>query len=230
MATVFTEGSIPNRSWVEVPEERKKANGGTFEQAPADSPYAGEWFETGGISGIFGGGKKPWELAEQQAAGGGFKTKPGFESVFGPHPVANDFATGTGYRVARTSYRQAHSLFISLGDPPFGTDEERTAAHEFYEAFGMREPIYFQSVDGWWARWRNPNVTDEDHQGFYTVPEGVDLTVFQMAADTAIRFPHLVIANYQVYATIKSREIDGPGVMVGDVASRVHPLLTGVSV
>lgn len=224
----FIEGSIKDRSWLEVPDERKKENGGTYEQAPEDSPYAGEWFDTGGMIGIFGGGLKPWEAAEQQSEGGGHKAKPGFVDLFGEHPNPQDFPSGMAYRVARENYRARLRTFIGVGMPSFLNGKQIEDANTEFAAWGMGDPIHYQDENGWWSKFPDVNIGPE---GYYKLPDGADVDGFGMAADTVVRFPHLVVATFQVYAVTQSRKVD-PSIGIGEVlgGSQRHPLLSGVAV
>lgn len=222
----FIAGSVKDRSFLEVPDARKRVNGGTFEQAP-DGPYAGEWFDTGGIVSIFGGGRKPWELAEQQAEGPA-PLKPGFEDIFGPAPRVQDFPNALAYRVARNAHKQAHSRFIGVGVPGFVTHQQIDDANDVYAAYGMGPATYYQDADGWWARFLSPSVGEGK---YYEVPEGTVLS-FRMAADTAARYAQLTAASFQVDVTIDAKKVDAT-IDLGQIlknGGQKHPLLTGVPI
>ena len=216
----------------QVPDSAKKENGGNWVQAPEGAPFEGEWFQDTPARRAFSGGLEPWEQAARQDSGGGFRPKPGFVEVFGEHPEARDFPDGKSYRVARTIYRNRNSNFVRLGAPDQYSKQDIAKAEEQFKFWGLGPATYYVMRDGAWARFLTPDV-DSDGAGFYNVPAAaVDALLsdaFGMAADTAILYPHLVIAQFQYNALVEAQKVDSSISRVSEITNGVHPLLTGVA-
>lgn len=173
MSTQFVrvEGLTPPR-FIDVPDA-VKAPLGPYRQAPAE--YQGHWWYVSPFNSA-----TPWIQYDKPVAP---PTYPdGFLDTFGPRPQAKDFPNGEGYREALARWEQDLKYFVRVGKPGrMGDAEAYKQLADLYKVWGMGEPKFYEGRYGWATRF-----------------PGSQLRVFEAATLTAMEWPHLVIAQYQI--------------------------------
>jgi hypothetical protein len=168
----------------ELPAEAKYPFG-PYRQAPAE--FGGQWWLVNPFTAPHG--IMPWVLE----AGGGNVPKDrlpdGFEAIFGPRPLSQDFHKAGGvsaFQAATGLWEQNLAQFKQAGYPlnnlpePYTAEEFKLAADVFV-AWEMGSPRFYEGRYGWVVRFPASRLPD-----------------YQSGAFGAIKYSHLVIAEYQV--------------------------------
>lgn len=174
---------------------------GPYRQAPAD--FGGEWWLVNPFS-----GPEPWLRAAEIAAGPRqTETVPppaGFLKLFGPRPERSDASSRGEYIVRAVVWDRELADFEGVGIPDGFTEEQVRAAAADLKHWGMGEPVFYKSRDGWKARF----------------PDSL-LPKFEISPETAIKAPQVTAAVYHVQAILRGIEIENRHPLV---PSDVFPL------
>jgi hypothetical protein len=152
---------------------------GPYKQAPAES--GGEWWLVSPFT-----GPEPWarvgEIEARIAAVEEAESPPAeFLHIFGERPERSDSATRSEHSLKTFAWERELDTFESVGIPGGMTQEQIDDSNEVFEAWGMGKPVYYRGRHGWAARFPDAQITD-----------------FQPNPESAIKYPHLIVANYQI--------------------------------
>lgn len=148
---------------------------GPYRQAPLD--YGGEWWLINPFA-----SREPWLTQSQPPKADSLP--PGFADIFGPRPQASDFRGRNGhssFQIAVADWGLNLKHFKGVGLPDGIMPEQRAAASDVFESWGMGLMRTYEGRYGWAARFPDSQIPD-----------------FDCAARTAIEATHLVIAQYQI--------------------------------
>jgi hypothetical protein len=169
-----------------VPEAAQWPHG-PYKQAPAE--FGGEWWLVNPFS-----GPQPWVRAAEMSAGAGqaetIQPSDDFVKLFGPRPEWTDSSTISERNLKTFVWDRELATFEGVGIPDGFSEEQVRQANEAFAPWGMGEPVFYKSRDGWVARFPN-SLTPE----------------FQISPETAIKAPQVTIAVYQVRAILRGVEI-----------------------
>ncbi len=168
---------------------------GPYKQAPADA--GGEWWLVNPFT-----GPEPWtrvgEIEARVAAIEDEEPPPAdFLRIFGPRPERSDSASRSEHSRKIFVWERELNTFEGVGTPDGMTQEQIDASNEVFESWGMGEPAYYKGRHGWAARFPEARI-----------PE------YQSNPESAIQYPHLIIANYQVREAREGLTVANPHPLV----------------
>lgn len=146
--------------------------------------------------------------ASEIAAGAGpldtVQAPDDFLKLFGSRPERTEFSSRGEHALRALLWDRELANFQGVGIPDGFTEEQvRTAADDMKE-WGMGEPVFYKSRDGWKARF----------------PDSL-LPKFEISPETAIKAPQVTAAVYHVQAILRGVEIENRHPLV---PSDVFPL------
>lgn len=155
---------------------------GPYKQAPAEA--GGEWWLVNPFTGA-----EPWtrvgEIEARVAAIEDAEPPPAeFLNIFGERPERSDSATRSEHSMKTFVWERELDTFEGVGIPDGMTQEQIDDSNEVFEAWGMGKPVYYKGRHGWAARFPDAQISD-----------------FQPNPESAIKYPHVIVANYQIQET-----------------------------
>lgn len=160
----------------DVPESWKVQNGGPYVQAPANcgSEY---WY----VSPFTG--PEPWARKCVDFTPPVPEPSDEFTFIYGPAPIARDFANYRQFQAARVQYEEKQKYFGGIVEVPEGyTQAEVDRANKIFAAWDMGAVFFVKERNGTVARF--PLATNK-----------VD---FSATVERTLRYTHLVIAGFQI--------------------------------
>ncbi len=178
-------GKVPR--FDSVPESAQWPHG-PYKQAPEE--FGGEWWLVNPFS-----GPQPWVRAAEIASGASpadpVQPSDDFLKLFGTRPGRSESSSRGEYIIDTFVWDRELANFGGVGIPDGFTEEQVQEATKAFEPWGMGEPVFYKSRDGWVARFPDSQTPD-----------------FQMSPETAIKAPQVTVAVYQVRAILHGVEIE----------------------
>ena len=182
-----TDGPV---RYLDVPDFAKSPIG-PYVQAPPE--YGGEWWQVNPFN------WEPWRILDEPPAAPEPTPLPeGFEQLFGPRPLIEDF--GRNYwkhQVALIDWEQSLKYFKGVGMPEGLDPIKLQEVTDAFVEWGLGEPVFYEGRHGWRARFPdslNPN--------------------FEVKPTPLLMAPHVNIAAYQISLMQK-----------GIIPTTIHPFI-----